>query len=109
MGTLAFQRRTEDFICERCGATVSGSGYTNHCPRCLVSKHVDVFPGDRKAACGGLMEPAAYFIKHGEERLLHRCVVCGHEKENRVDEEDDRDVILRLVERRADRFAKETE
>lgn len=55
------------------------------------------------------MEPAAYFMKHGEERLLHRCVVCGHEKENRVDEEDDRDVILRLVERRADRFAKETE
>ncbi|MEK7158524.1 MAG: RNHCP domain-containing protein, partial [Patescibacteria group bacterium] len=42
-----FQRRVEDFTCESCGAQVTGDGYTNHCPQCLVSKHVDVYPGDR--------------------------------------------------------------
>ncbi|MFN2146641.1 MAG: RNHCP domain-containing protein, partial [Anaerolineales bacterium] len=35
-----FQRRIEYFICEHCGAEVSGVGFTNHCPVCLWSKHV---------------------------------------------------------------------
>jgi len=51
-----FQKRIEDFVCERCGAFVKGTGYTDHCPECLWSKHVDVNPGDREAECGGLME-----------------------------------------------------
>jgi hypothetical protein len=45
-----FQRTIEDFECERCRMLVTGSGFTNHCPACLWSKHVDVHPGDRQAA-----------------------------------------------------------
>lgn len=36
-----FTRVIEDFICENCGTEVKGNGYTNHCPKCLWSKHVD--------------------------------------------------------------------
>ncbi|MFA6992594.1 MAG: RNHCP domain-containing protein, partial [Candidatus Gracilibacteria bacterium] len=37
-----FSRTIEDFVCEKCGAKVKGDGYTNHCPKCLWSKHVDI-------------------------------------------------------------------
>ena len=57
MMTKKFQRTKEDFTCEKCNLVVNGSGYTNHCPRCLWSKHVDVNPGDRQATCQGFMEP----------------------------------------------------
>lgn len=48
-----FQRQIEDFVCEKCGKEVKGDGYTDHCPRCLRSKHVDVNPGDRRSKCNG--------------------------------------------------------
>ena len=44
---MSFTRKVEDFTCEHCGREVHGNGYTNHCPHCLHSKHVDVNPGDR--------------------------------------------------------------
>lgn len=91
-----FQRRIEDFTCEQCGASVAGSGYTNHCPRCLYSKHVDVNPGDRAANCGGLMQPVAVGSDHGEQTILHRCVTCGHEKWNKVAAKDDVDQIIQI-------------
>ena len=59
-----FNRRIEDFTCEHCGTEVHGNGYTNHCPNCLWSKHVDINPGDRAADCGGLMEPIAVEIQN---------------------------------------------
>ncbi len=54
-----FQRRIENFTCGNCGAEIVGGGYTDHCPFCLFSKHVDVNPGDRNAKCGGVMKPVA--------------------------------------------------
>ena len=54
-----FQKHTEDFTCEHCGAFLQGNGYTNHCSRCLWSKHVDNSPGDRANSCRGLMKPIA--------------------------------------------------
>ena len=106
MNERKFRRKKEDFICARCGVAVTGDGYTNHCPACLFSRHVDVFPGDRAASCGGLMEPVSSRMKNGEERILHRCVVCGHERENRVDDGDDRNVLLRMARDAADRLSK---
>ena len=94
---MTFIRRTEDFTCERCGARVVGNGYTNHCPVCLYSKHVDNAPGDRAAECGGLMAPVNAILKRGEIILTHRCVKCGYEKVNRTAPEDDFDVILRVM------------
>ncbi len=103
MTTRKFQRTKEDFACEQCGSFVRGSGYTNHCPQCLWSKHVDVNPGDRQAACRGLMEPMSVEYKSGEYIMLHRCVSCGVEKRNRAAQNDGFDAMLKLSCRAAKR------
>ena len=92
-----FQRRIEDFDCERCSALVKGDGYTNHCPKCLWSKHVDVNPGDRAADCGALMEPVALEVASPEYTLVHRCVRCRHEKRNKLDAQDDMDAVMLII------------
>ena len=79
-----FQRTVEDFVCERCGAANTGDGYTNHCGKCLYSKHVDVHPGDRAASCGGLMRPADVLRRGGGWKLVHECERCGFRRANRV-------------------------
>lgn len=91
-----FTRRIEDFVCEKCGAEVKGNGYTNHCPYCLYSKHVDVNPGDRAASCGGLMEPIS--IENGRKGFVitSRCQKCNHEKKNRVSSDDNMDKIIEI-------------
>lgn len=91
-----FQRTIEDFTCEHCGAKVSGNGYTNHCPHCLYSKHVDVNPGDREEQCGGLMTPVRVEMKGQEYILLQKCEKCGFERKNKVSPTDDFDAILAL-------------
>ncbi len=92
-----FKRNKEDFVCEKCKAVVVGNGYTNHCPICLWSKHVDVNPGDRAASCGGLMKPIA--LEGGTNRfvLVHQCVLCGHKKRNKVSGDDNGDVLAAIA------------
>jgi rubrerythrin len=92
-----FQRRTEDFMCENCGHQVVGSGYTNHCPVCLWSKHVDVNPGDREETCQGMMEPIQVEAQKDEYRILHRCLKCGVEHWNKAAKEDDFEVLLQIA------------
>lgn len=72
-------RRDEGFTCLHCGALVPPVGRTarDHCPRCLRSLHVDVIPGDRASACGGLMDPVGAELVAGETVLLYRCRSCG--------------------------------
>ena len=91
-----FSRRTENFICEHCGTKVIGNGYTNHCPNCLWSKHVDINPGDRAADCGGLMKPDAIELKNGEYTIIHRCTKCGHTRRNKTSPDDNFEEILKL-------------
>ncbi len=83
-----FIKTVEDFVCDHCGLEVEGSGYTNHCPECLWSKHVDINPGDRAATCGGLMPPVGYEIRDGGISLVHRCELCGHQKVNKIAKND---------------------
>ena len=63
----------DSFRCVKCKQQVDtlsfGTTQRNHCPQCLWSRHVDNFPGDRKAACGGPMEPPAVFVAQGGERM----------------------------------------
>lgn len=94
--TKKFQRTSEDFTCDQCGFFVLGNGYTNHCPKCLWSKHVDVNPGDRAAVCGGAMEPIGVELDGGEYTIQHRCVACGFERKNKVSKEDDFNAVLQL-------------
>jgi rubrerythrin len=99
MYTMSFTRVIENFICGHCGASVIGNGYTNHCPKCLWSKDVDIDPGDRKSSCGGLMEPIAGMIEDGKEVIVHRCVKCGKEKKNKVWPDDSFDAFVLISKR----------
>ena len=92
-----FQRRIEDFTCEHCGAHVKGNGYTNHCPECLWSKHVDVNPGDRAAACLGMMEPIALEGTSPEYRIIHRCTRCGFTRPNAIGTNDNPEAVLGIA------------
>ncbi len=94
--SISFKKKTEDFKCENCGYEVKGSGYTNHCPLCLYSKHVDIFPGDRLEECKGLMKPIGVDKKDGEYILIHKCIKCGVEKRNKIAKEDSFDEIIKL-------------
>ncbi|NQV93340.1 RNHCP domain-containing protein [Candidatus Kaiserbacteria bacterium] len=86
-----FKRTKEDFKCEHCGEQVVGNGYTNHCPGCLWSKHVDIEPGDRASECGGMMRPVLLEEKNGGYVVLHRCTECSFEKHNKLQNEDNFD------------------
>ena len=93
-----FIKRKEDFVCKVCGSKVSGSGYTNHCPNCLWSKHLDLeIPGDRKSDCKGLMEAIGVEIEHGEYIIVHRCQKCGKITKNKSRKEDNFEEILKIV------------
>ncbi len=91
-----FQRRKETFICDNCGKKVRGDGYTDHCPRCLWSKHVDVKPGDRKEECGALMEPIGVEIKTDKSIIYYKCTKCGLKKRVKGFPQDSEEEIIRL-------------
>ncbi len=78
--TKRFQRKIEDFTCENCGTSVKGDGYTNHCPECFWSKHVDINPGDRLNSCRGLMKPVDMYFKNQVWHLIHECQKCRTKK-----------------------------
>ena len=93
---MTFTRTTENFKCEHCGLFVEGNGYTNHCPQCLYSKHVDDNPGDRVNKCGGLMKPIRIEKNGKEYTIIHKCVTCGVEKSNKAVKEDDFQMIVQV-------------
>ena len=91
-----FTRKKEDFICEVCGLKVHGNGYTNHCPRCLSSKHMDIHPGDRACSCKGIMLATGFELKNGVEYIIHTCQSCGYQRANKVNPSDERDAVIAL-------------
>lgn len=91
-----FTRKIEDFACEHCGREVVGNGYTNHCPACLWSKHVDKNPGDREEKCGGLMKPVGSEKKGETYMINHECVRCGFKRNATLLPGDDFDVFLKI-------------
>lgn len=97
--SATFKKQKEDFTCGNCGARVVGNGYTNHCPECLWSKHVDVYPGDRKERCGGMMEPVGVEQRGQKEyTILHQCVVCNLVRGNKVVMNDSFAAVTRIAE-----------
>lgn len=92
-----FQRKKEDFACRHCGGHVKGSGYTDHCPKCLWSRHVDINPGDRQVDCRGMMEPINAEQK-GDEYIIHyRCQKCSYEHQVKAAKNDNFETILQLL------------
>lgn len=93
-------------MCERCGRAVAGDGYTNHCPGCLWSKHVDVDPGDRAESCGGMMEPVAVEQGEGGEAVIVQvCLRCGARRRCRRAAGDSFDAIVNLARQVAEKAA----
>jgi DNA-directed RNA polymerase subunit RPC12/RpoP len=92
-----FIRKKEDFVCINCSEKVSGTGYTNHCPKCLFGMHVDKdVPGDRKSACRGVMKPIEVDMKGQEYVIIHKCNKCGKITRNKASKDDDFEEIIRL-------------
>lgn len=97
---MGFKRNKEDFTCEHCGQAVQGDGYTNHCPKCLWSKHVDVDPGDRAAACGGMMKPVLLEGGTPDYVITHECEECDFRRRNKVQHADDPAAVVALAAQR---------
>lgn len=92
----------DPFTCKVCGRLVTpggaGSGHRNHCPNCLSSVHVDETPGDRAAACHGVMDPVAVWVrKNGEWAVIHRCRICGKLSSNRIAADDNPMKLMALA------------
>lgn len=100
-----FRKKKEDFVCEHCSFEVKGNGYTNHCPICLWSKHVDINPGDRKAECQGMMKPVGVEGTTNKYVVVNRCEVCGYEKRNKSAENDNIEALLVVI---AEKIAKQS-
>jgi len=92
-----FQKNVEDFICEKCGEKIIGNGYTNHCHKCLWSKHVDINPGDRASLCQGMMRPINVEMERGEYMLTYRCEKCGFLRRKKMEKEDNFEEVIKLA------------
>lgn len=100
MQTKRFTHNDNGFICEHCGYDVPPLKYSsrNHCPKCLHSKHVDVFPGDRANDCGGIMYPAEVRVDAKKGFVItHKCLKCGGLHNNRCQSDDDTDLLIKLT------------
>ncbi len=93
----SFIKKKENFVCEKCGNKVSGDGYTNHCPECLWSKHVDINPGDRTEKCQAMMKPVSLEIKSGKYFIVFECIKCKFKRKNKLAENDNFDTLLNIV------------
>ena len=105
MENKRFTKNDSGFVCKNCGKEVLPLGYTsrNHCPFCLCSLHVDINPGDRANACGGILRP----IKSEPDAkrgyiIIHKCERCGAISRNKAAHEakiqpDDMNLIIKLT------------
>lgn len=104
MSERRFTVINESFVCRHCGASVRAlrTGCRNHCPHCLHSVHLDKYPGDRAADCGGLMVPTEVYLHSKKGYMIrHRCQDCGYESVNKLalddaDQPDDLESVLTL-------------
>ncbi len=92
-----FARKIEDFTCERCGEEIKGNGYTDHCPFCLVSKHVDIMTGDRSAKCWGLMYVERALYAHDGYIIYYKCEKCGAHKKVGAAASDNIEALSELI------------
>lgn len=96
-----FKRNIENFKCDNCGQFVVGNGYTNHCPSCLWSKHVDINPGDREEGCKGMMEPVSLIQKEAVFFIVQKCLKCGFSRNNKAEKGDNFDELIKLSNKEA--------
>lgn len=98
---MSFKKTIENFKCEHCSHENVGSGFTDHCKKCLWSKHVDVDPGDREATCWGMMKPIESEVKSAKNRIKNKCLKCGFERFAPILTGDNFDEVLAINKKRA--------
>ena len=88
----------ENFICDVCKKNVNKLGYTarDHCPYCLSSKHVDIFPGDRENKCKGILIPIGIEKFKDTYKIIYKCEKCGSLHKNIMAKDDNFDKIIEL-------------
>ena len=93
-----FTMKDEDFICENCGNKVEKLNYTarDHCPLCLYSKHVDIYPGDRNNSCQGLLKPIGIEKFKNTYKIVYKCLKCNELHKNIIANDDNTDIIINL-------------
>ncbi len=93
-----FTMKDENFVCENCNREIEKLNYTarDHCPYCLYSKHVDIFPGDRENSCHGLLKPIGVEKFKDTYKIIYRCEKCHEMHKNIMARDDDMDVIIEL-------------
>lgn len=93
-----FTMKDEDFICENCGNKVEKLNYTarDHCPLCLYSKHVDIYPGDRNNSCQGLLKPIGIEKFKNTYKIIYKCLKCNELHKNIIANDDNTDIIINL-------------
>jgi len=99
MSTPRFIKHNQEFVCRQCGAKVPlhQSSSRDHCHQCLFSLHVDVYPGDRKNRCRGVLEPIGIIIKKGKQQVVYKCRKCYKDTLNIIAEDDNREKIIELT------------
>jgi len=95
--SIDFRKRVEDFVCEVCGTHVKGSGYTDHCPKCLTGKHVDNKPGDRASGCGALMTPVRTEYDGSGFVIHYVCTGCGKKTKVKAAADDNEEMLFSLL------------
>ena len=60
---------------------------------------MDINPGDRAAACGGMMQAVSIEGDVREYVLIHRCEVCGTIRRNKVAKGDNMDAVIAIAAR----------
>jgi len=99
MENKKFAKNDCGFVCENCGKNVAPLNYTSrdHCPFCLVSKHVDINPGDRANACQGMLVPISLELNSKKGKVIvFKCQKCGELHKNICAEDDDFETLLKL-------------
>jgi len=94
MSVKKFQKKTEDFRCFNCGELIKGNGYTDHCPKCLYSMHVDINPGDRLSNCHGIMKPIKVETIGGVNYIYYICEKCGYKHRVKASDKDNMNLII---------------
>ncbi len=94
-----FNMIDEGFKCEKCKKMVAPLKYTarDHCPYCLYSKHVDIYPGDRNNQCLGLLIPIDIEKFKNSYKIIYRCSRCNQLHKNIIAEDDNFDEILKIM------------
>ena len=100
MDTKKFSMIDEGITCQVCGSKVKPLSYTarDHCPNCLSSIHIDIYPGDRACTCLGILEPID--VEKGKKdtwKIVYRCSKCGEIKKNKMALDDNYDLILKIM------------